>query len=288
MNVNSASPNVLIAAYATPANSTTEDAQKKSAESEQAADKVLNDDSVSLSSIAAKYVTAIGNNAPYFPVRTGMSADAIVLGVAQPGAISSSRDKTFADVAIDARKRMDEKYALMYASGKPYDKSIQDRNALLGDLDRRSLNAVATNEGGLFTAAEQADAQDVMHQQAQLATGYYAGPEDQKKNWKDPFANDPVGRVKAALNFMDNMSPEEKSAPQWLSQRMTLQSALNQYSAADPVELAKNKHLHFPILAEILQSGTDWFDRKQSDAEKTSDASADMLAKLQTLIHPDA
>jgi len=282
MIVNSAPPNALIAAYAASTHSTTADAQKKSAETGQAADNVLNDDSVNFSGIAAKYINAIDNNAPYFPVRTAMSADTIILGVAQPGAISSSKNKTFVDVAIDARKSMDEKYALMKASGKPYDKSIADRNALLGDLDRRSLNAVATNQGGRFTAEEQTAAQDVMHQQTQLATGYYVGPEDQEKNWRDPFANDPVGRVKAALNFMDNMSSEEKSAPQWLSQRMTLQSALDQYSAADPVELAKKKHLHFPILAEILQSGSSWLDKKQSDLE--NDERAQMLKTLQAMI----
>jgi hypothetical protein len=209
-----------------------------------------------------------------------MNADALILGVAKPGAISSSKDKTFADVALDARKRMDEKYALMKDSGKPYDNSMADRNALMGDLDRRSLYAVATNEGGKFTKEEQTAAQDVMRQQAQLATGYYVGPEDQKKNWRDPFANDPVGRAKAALSFMDNMSPEEKATPQWLSQRNTLQTALDQATAADPVELAKKKQLYFPILAEILQNGTSWFDKKDSDEKNASDA----LDKLKAIV----
>lgn len=177
---------------------------------------------------------------------------------------------------------MDEKYALMKDSGKPYDGSVEDRNALMGDLDRRSLYAISTNEGGKFTKEEQTAAQDLMRQQAQLATGYYVGPDDQKKNWKNPFANDPVGRAKAALNFLDKMSPEEKSTPQWLTQRSTIQTALDQATAADPVELAKKKQLYFPILAEILQNGTSWFDKKDEDKDK----SADLLNRLQAAIQP--
>lgn len=278
VNSSSSSSSALIAAYSSAASSKAGNAQGNSAS--VSADATQNDDSVSFSGTATDYSAAIASNAPYFPVRPGMNADALILGAAQPGAISSSKDKTFADVALDARKRMDEKYALMKDSGKPYDNSPLDRNSLMGDLDRRSLYAVATNEGGQFSKEEQASAQELMRQQAQLATGYYVGPQDQKKNWRDPFANDPVGRAKAALNFLDNMSPEEKSTPQWLTQRATIQAALDQATAADPVELAKKKQLYFPILAQILQNGTSWFDRKEQDEDK----SAQLLSQLQAAV----
>ncbi|WP_433766108.1 hypothetical protein [Pseudomonas putida] len=280
VNSSSSSSSALIAAYSSAASSKAGNAQGNGAS--QSADPTQNDDSVSFSGTATDYSAAIASNAPYFPVRPGMNADALILGAAKPGAISSSKDKTFADVALDARKRMDEKYALMKDSGKPYDNSMQDRNSLMGDLDRRSLYAVATNEGGQFSKEEQASAQELMRQQAQLATGYYVGPEDQKKNWRDPFANDPVGRAKAALNFLDNMSPEEKSTPQWLTQRATIQTALDQATAADPVELAKKKQLYFPILAEILQNGTSWFGRKESDQDKSAELLNQLQAAVQT------
>ncbi|HEF4760192.1 TPA: hypothetical protein SAN82_002627 [Pseudomonas putida] len=282
VNSSSSSSSALIAAYSSAASSNVANAQGKIADSDQAASATQNDDSVSFSSTATDYSDAIASNAPYFPVRPGMNADALILGVTKPGAVSSSKDKTFADVALDARKRMDEKYALMKDSGKPYDGSVQDRNALMGDLDRRSLYAISTNEGGQFTKQEQAAAQELMRQQAQLATGYYVGPEDQKKNWKDPFANDPVGRAKAALNFLDNMSPEEKSTPQWLSQRATIQTALDAATAADPVELAKKKQLYFPILAEILQNGTSWFDKQEADTDKSADLLNQLRASVQS------
>jgi hypothetical protein len=151
----------------------------------------------------------------------------------------------------------------------------------MGDLDRRSLNAVATNQGGTFTAQEQASAQALMRQQARLATGYYSGPADQQKNWKDPFANDPYGRATAALNFMDNMSPEEKATPEWLSQHLSLEAALNQSSSMDPAE---KKTGHFHNLAEILAGiVTDGSDDEQSSAVKNADPSAEMLKKLQSM-----
>ena len=72
------------------------------------AEKAQNTDSISLSDKSSDYSKSIADNKPYFPVREGMNADALVLGVANPGAVSSSKDKTFAEVATDARKRMAE------------------------------------------------------------------------------------------------------------------------------------------------------------------------------------
>lgn len=243
--------------------------------------KTQNTDSVSLSDTSTDYSKSIKDNAPYFPVRPGMNADALVLGVANPGAVSSSKDKTFSEVATDARKRMDEKYALMKDSGKPYTSTDEDRNALMGDLDRRSLNAVATNEGGLFSAEEQASAQALMRQQGRLATGYYSGPADQQKNWKDPFANDPYGRAKAALDFMNNMSPEEKAKPEWLAQRLSLEAALNQ-SQGSEVDPDKKKTGHFPNLAEILSGAVTQSEEEQSSQSRFGDPSAQILKKLES------
>lgn len=244
------------------------------------AEKAQNTDSISLSDKSSDYSKSIADNKPYFPVREGMNADALVLGVANPGAVSSSKDKTFAEVATDARKRMDEKYALMKASDKPYTGSDEDRNGLMGDLDRRSLNAVATNEGGLFTAEEQASAQALMRQQGRLATGYYSGPADQQKNWKDPFANDPYGRAKAALDFMNNMSPEEKAKPEWLSQRLSLEAALNQ-SQGSELDPAKKKTGHFPNLAEILSGAVTQSDEDKDSQSRFGDPSAQIMKTLE-------
>lgn len=280
MIIASTSTNAAMSAYTSAVEAKSAAAAQKSVVQDEQA-RAQNEDSVSLSSTSTDYSNSIIGNAPFFPVRSGMNADALVLGASKPGAISSSKDKTFAEVAVDARKRMNDKYALMTASGKPYTGSDEDRNALMGDLDRRSLNAVATNQGGTFTAQEQASAQALMRQQARLATGYYSGPADQQKNWKDPFINDPFGRARAALAFMDNMSPEEKSSPEWLTQKLSLEAALNQSGGTDPAE---KKTGHFHNLAEILAGVvTDGSDSKQSGKAKNADPSIEILKKLQSL-----
>lgn len=218
---------------------------------------------ISLSTTSTRYSNAIANFSVYFPARPGMAADALVLGVSQPGAVSSSKGKTFSEVAFDTRARLDDKYALMKSTGKPYDGSDTDRNSLLGDLDRRSLYAVATNQGGQFSAEEQLAAKGLMRQQERLATGYYSGPEDQQKNFTDPYANDPVGRARAALAFLDSMSPEEKAAPGWLVQHQTLSDALEQTGTDESVD--KKDKGHFHNLSEILAGiDTDGSDDKQS------------------------
>ena len=280
MIISSTSTNAAMSAYTSAVdNRSATRARQAAAEDDQA--QTQNNDSVSLSSTSTAYSNSIGGNAPFFPVRPGMNADALVLGVSAPGAVSSSKDKTFAEVATDARKRMDEKYALMNASGKPFTDSDEDRNALMGDLDRRSLNAVATNQGGAFSAQEQASAQALMRQQARLATGYYSGPADQQENWKDPFADDPYGRASAALDFMNNMSPEEKTSPEWLSQYQTLEAALNQSASLAPTE---KKTGHFPNLAEILAGVVTQPEQEQNNSGKNADPSAQVMKKLQSLI----
>ncbi|WP_288096678.1 hypothetical protein [Pseudomonas sp.] len=283
MNVTSTFNSAAIVAY----NNTSEaKARSIARDSEQTASKTRNEDSLSLSKTAADYSGSIANNAPFFPVRAGMNADALVLGVTRPGAVSSSAGKTFEEVATDARQRMDQKYAQMNAGDKPYSGSVEDRNALMGDLDRRSLNAVATNEGGLFSKDEQDTARGLMQQQARLASGHYSGPDDQKKNWKDPFANDPVGRAKAALNFLENMSPEEKNTPQWLSQHMTLADALNQYAngSKDSVDDGK-KTGHFHNLAEILAGvDSDPGASKNPQNEQIDKAGNAMMERIKTLM----
>ncbi|MBH8612427.1 hypothetical protein I4N56_016995 [Pseudomonas mohnii] len=283
MNVTTTFNSAAIVAY----NNTSEaKARSIARDSEQTASKTRNEDSLSLSKTAADYSGSIANNAPFFPVRAGMNADALVLGVTRPGAVSSSAGKTFEEVATDARKRMDQKYAQMNAGDKPYSGSVEDRNALMGDLDRRSLNAVATNEGGLFSKDEQDTARGLMQQQARLASGYYSGPDDQKKNWKDPFANDPVGRAKAALNFLENMSPEEKNTPQWLSQHMTLADALNQYAngSKDSADTEK-KTGHFNNLAEILAGvDTDGSASKTPENDQIDKAGNAMMERIKTLM----
>lgn len=279
MIVNNSS-NAALAAYASSAaRKTSADSSSVNRSTDQSDDssQTGNTDSVSLSSTSTQYSHSIANYSPFFPVRSGMAADALVLGVSQPSAVSSSKGLSFADVATDARKRMDDKYALMKNSGKPYVGTDTDRNSLLGDLDRRSLYAVATNEGGKFSDDEQAAAKGLMRQQERLASGYYSGPVDQQKYFTDPYANDPIGRAKAALAFLDNMSTEEKAAPEWLSQHQTLSDALAQTGSDDSTTTKKDKG-HFHNLSEIL-AGIDT-DGSESKAAGDKDSGGTVFEQV--------
>jgi hypothetical protein len=271
MIVNNSSSAALAAYASSAARKTSSDdtVLGVSAKQDDSKSKTTASDSVSLSGTSTDYSQSIANYKAYFPVREGMAADALVLGVSQPGAASSSKGQSFPEVATDARKRIDDKYALMKSSGKPFDGTDTDRNSLLGDLDRRSLYAVATNEGGQFSTDEQGAAKGLMRQQERLATGYYSGPADQQKYFTDPYATDPVGRAKAALTFLDNMGTEEKAAPEWLTQHQTLSDALAQTGSSSQATTSKDKG-HFNNLSEILAG----IDTSVSESKKTGDESS--------------
>lgn len=112
----------------------------------------------------------------YMPVREGFTAHALAVGVKDPDAVSSSAGLDDAGVAADARARMDDKYARMAASGKPFGPRLEDWDSLIGDLDRRSLTSVRNNESGLFTKQEQDAADNGLQRQDGLRLGGYNGP----------------------------------------------------------------------------------------------------------------
>ncbi len=133
--------------------------------------------------------------------------------------------KPFAQVALDARASMDTQYAAMKATGKPFDINSwegKDSNTLMGNLDRRSLYAVSSNQGGLFTKDEQQTAQIIMGQQESLALGLYSGPTSKAGAYVAPFAS-MSDNIKNGINFLDNVSPEEKSSVGWAAERASAQ-----------------------------------------------------------------
>lgn len=159
----------------------------------------------------------------YFaPVRQGYTAMALWTAVSDPGALSSSAGKTMAETATAARASMDQKYQAMKDSGTKFnvnDAYGVDGNSLMGDLDRRSLLAIRENVGGLFTEAERTHATDLMRQQQGLAMGLYSGPSKFASRFMDPYANDNLGRLKAAAAWLDKVSDDEKMSGEWRQQR---------------------------------------------------------------------
>ncbi len=219
-------------------------ATKRVANGNSNPDVIVSLSNSALAALRAQRNADAGEHAAHFPVRAGFDAAALAAAVGDPGATGSSAGMSFAAVAADARARMDQKYAAMAASGRPFDPASAegaDGHALMGDLDRRSLYAVASNEGELFSAREQTLAKTIMNRQLGLAMGLGGG------SGGDPFAGDTGARFAAAQAFLADASAEEKRSAEWLRQNALVSSVASMNggaAAAQPTNL-------FGILAEM-------------------------------------
>lgn len=244
-------------------------------------------DQATFSSAALALSATTSYASPLFPTRTGMSADALMMAVANPGLASSSKGLTFEQVAADARVRLDDKYARMSASGAAYaDNSPdgRDTNSLVGDLDRRSLYAVSSNAGGLFSKKEQQDATSAMDQQLGLAMGFYSGSIDAGKDFVDPYKGDDLKRFKVALNFLDHVSREERSSPAWLRMHQNLEDGIAGLEKPKKPEVHKTL---FDLIAEMNAEHVE--EDKDDDAEQAGGGTGASDDKLNiTVTLPDA
>jgi len=190
-------------------------------------------DTVSISNAAlqvAKNSVATTSSSYYeqfMPTYEGFSAANIAAGVSAPNVDTFSAGKDFDQVAKDARASLDKNYERLESIGKPFNASSSqavDRSSLLGELDRRALYAVVSNEGGLFTKDEQDVARNKMSQQVSLAMGMYSGPISEEDKFIDPFMGDKAQKYKAGIQFLDQVSNEEKgSSITFAHQRASLQ-----------------------------------------------------------------
>lgn len=178
----------------------------------------------------------LNNLATYFAGRENLPQSfALSNGVTNAPTVNDSSatggQKSFAQVALDARASMDSQYAAMKASGKPFDmdsKGGKDMYTLMNNLDRRSLYAVKSNEGGQFTKEEQVVAQMIMGQQVQYAMDLSSKAGtflSSSSNFAEGFKN--------GIRLLDNVSSEEKSSLEWAIGRANAQIA---YENAAEVE----------------------------------------------------
>jgi len=190
-------------------------------------------DTVTLSPAAQAAVTAksdpsVSYYAQFFPTRDGSPATALAAAIVDPGAESISKGKTKEQVATAARASMDAKYKEMQASGKPFDINSnegKDWYSLMGNLDRRALYSVSSNQGGQFSKDEQDIAQSIMSQQQGWAMGLPGGPTRLVEGVPDSFNGDNAGRMKAAVKWLDGVSNDEKASISWASSRAAAQTS---------------------------------------------------------------
>jgi hypothetical protein len=156
---------------------------------------------------------------PGLPDSTSPDTPAVA---AAKAAAANSRSYSFATVAQNARTVLD---AGAQRLGHAIDDSTNGLQAdeIFGTMDRRSLYAVASNEGGLFSPTEQWMAQDKMSAQESNALGLpgsMSGSETQSMN---AFGN--------AITFMENVSPEEKQSVGWAMEIANLKTAYNDFAS---------------------------------------------------------
>ncbi|MDF1609003.1 hypothetical protein PZ897_12530 [Hoeflea sp. YIM 152468] len=166
----------------------------------------------------------------FLPVRAGHSSTNLAIAVTDPSAEPFSSGNAKSEVSELARRAIDARYQQMADSGQPFrpkSNEAVDWYTAFGDLDRRALNAIRTDESGLFSAVEMEIAQSIMTQQQSLAMGLYQGPSRlagafADKDGRDPSDHMAVGRAGAL--WLDQVSLEEKrTSPEWMEQRAAAQ-----------------------------------------------------------------
>ena len=132
---------------------------------------------------------------------------------------SEATTPDFATVTNDARATLDKLYVAAKVSGPltADGKSTVD----LFSMDRRSLFAIATNNSGKFTADEQSVASQELTSRFNAALAPAAAATSMTKNYTVVY--------KAALDYLDGASPEEKATTTWATQRTAV---LKGYEAA--------------------------------------------------------
>jgi len=166
----------------------------------------------------------------YMPVRPGYSSTNLAIAVTDPTAEPFSSGKTKSEVVDAARKAIDARHAKMAENGEPFrpkTNEATDWYSALGDLDRRALNAVRTDETGLFSKAEKEIVQSIMAQQQSLAMGLYHGPTRLAGTFAEMEGIDPSDHMavgKAGALWLDQVSLEEKTtSSEWMEQRAAAQ-----------------------------------------------------------------
>ncbi|HEV7636815.1 MAG TPA: hypothetical protein VGO54_15410 [Bradyrhizobium sp.] len=185
---------------------------------------------------------------------------------------SASTAKDFATVTADARSALDG----LYATAKVKGPIGEDGTATidLSSFDRRSLFAIVTNNGGKFSPDEQNVAGAALANRFNDALGPAAAT--------SKLAGDFSSLYKAALDFLDGASSEEKATATWSAQRAAVAKggqATQQNPTAAPSGIAND-----PVAAYLAQSANAPTTATQdiSTVAKNVRAALDAQAKAAT------
>jgi hypothetical protein len=125
---------------------------------------------------------------------------------------------------------------------------------IFGSLDRRSMYAVASNEGGQFTTLEQQMASYYMNYQLTVVQGNVSAAGSDSAAMAD-FNN--------SIKFLQNVSPEEKASVGWAMDMAAAKTSYNDF-AADAGEPAQTSDGTNPLVKMLMAA----MKAAQSDASK--------------------
>jgi len=214
-----------------------------------------------------------GSSNPFDP----NAATNLTLSDAAKAKLASDAAKPdFTTVTSDARAVLDKLYAAAKVSGPigADGKGTVD----LSSLDRRSLFAIATNNGGKFTADEQSVASQELTNRFNAALAPAAAATSMTKNYTVVY--------KAALDYLDGASAEEKATTTWATQRGAVlkgyEAAKQQPDTAPSVsgDIVASYLAKYPDGAPAGTTKT--FTTVASDARAALDAQAKLAAENKT------
>lgn len=175
--------------------------------------------------------------------------------------------KSIASVVAETRTTLDGLYAAAKVKG-PLDTSGKPTVDLTA-LDRRALYAAASNNGGGFSADEQAAANAELAQRFNAALAPAAGTAKLTGNI--------AGLYKAAADHLDAAGPEEKATALWAAQRDAVAKGLK--ATQQTPDKAPSGIANDPVAAYLAQPDTPTPTTSIADVAKGARAELDAQAK---------
>lgn len=190
---------------------------------------------------------------------------------------SDTATPDFATVTADARTALDK----LYAAAKVTSPLSTDGKTMidLSSLDRRSLFAIATNNGGKFTPDEQKVASTELTNRFNAVLAPAAAATSMTKNYTVVY--------KAALDYLDGASGEEKATATWAAQRAAVQKGYD--AAKQKPDTAPSGISGDPVASFLVQNPdgvpvgtTKTFGTVATGARAALDAQARLAAENKT------
>lgn len=201
--------------------------------------------SVMNSSVSTSNISPFGERQRVVTKAEEEKASAVAEAPREIAGLSKSAPKDFATIAKEARAVLDQGLAKL---GKPMSGYITGKewDDVVSSLDRRSLYAIYSNEGGRFSRYEQMYAEATMAHQEGTAIGHYDGL----------FQRDHAAGGLRGIRFLDGVSAEEKTSLRWAAIRAGTQLDYEAWSRDSGKVPEKTDGKDHPLV-KILRSGLE-------------------------------